>query len=302
VQRSGDQLKELTNSFEVDGFDSTNANTVAEEILRAGGGVKDFVYRQSPNSEIWFLHTDGSLSTMTYSKKEGVYAWAHQTLGGSALVETLSVSASPDGRVDRITLGTNRSGNRRRERVVDDYVATLTTNPHRIGAMYLDGAKIVGAAATSITGLSHLNGQTVGVVVDGGAYTDAVVSGGSVTLPKTSVAWAAVGYKYTARLRPTWPIIEKATGSSAGNVAKISELKILVKDTCDMTIQQVGGLRRVVEFLTTVSVLGAPPVLRSDYIVEPTNFDPDRSQLYDIISDKPYPLNILTITPKVFLQ
>lgn len=50
-------------------------------------------------------------------------------------------------------------------------------------AAFLDSHKIYsGAATTSIPGLSHLEGQTVWVLVDGWVHPDVVVTGGAQSL------------------------------------------------------------------------------------------------------------------------
>ena len=43
-----------------------------------------------------------------------------------------------------------------------------------------------GSAATTISGLDHLEGQTVSVLADGSTHPDKTVSSGSITLDRSS--------------------------------------------------------------------------------------------------------------------
>lgn len=53
---------------------------------------------------------------------------------------------------------------------------------------------------SSITGLSQYNGQTIGVVTDGGYLKDFLVTGGTISLG-SQATYAVVGYKYTGTMK-----------------------------------------------------------------------------------------------------
>jgi hypothetical protein len=56
------------------------------------------------------------------------------------------------------------------------------------------------ASSSTLTGLDHLEGETVSVFVDGSRQTDKLVSGGSITLDSAGTKKLA-GYKYRWRLK-----------------------------------------------------------------------------------------------------
>ncbi len=57
-----------------------------------------------------------------------------------------------------------------------------------------------GSATTTISGLDHLEGQTVSVLANGATHPDRTVSGGSITLARSSTK-VKVGLKYTSLLQ-----------------------------------------------------------------------------------------------------
>src|SRR6185437_15071263 len=66
-------------------------------------------------------------------------------------------------------------------------------------AFFVDcGLSYSGTAITTVTGLDHLEGQTVSVLADGGVVDGLVVSSGSITLPY-SASKIHVGLPFTSR-------------------------------------------------------------------------------------------------------
>lgn len=80
-------------------------------------------------------------------------------------------------------------------------------------AFFVDCGITYNSTATStITGLSHLEGETVQVLADGKVHPDCVVTSGAITLNYTA-SKVHVGYGFTSTLKPMKPDIE-GTGIS----------------------------------------------------------------------------------------
>jgi hypothetical protein len=77
-----------------------------------------------------------------------------------------------------------------------------------------------GAATTSITGLGHLEGETVKILADGAVHSDKVVSSGAVTLDISSKV-VQVGLGYTHKLKLLRMTGGNAAGTSVGKTKRI---------------------------------------------------------------------------------
>ena len=85
-------------------------------------------------------------------------------------------------------------------------------------------------ATTSITGLDHLEGETVAILGDGAVLPTQTVSSGSITLAE-SVSVAQVGLPFTYKLKPMRLDQNTSKGTSKGSIKKISEAVISFYNT-----------------------------------------------------------------------
>ena len=68
-------------------------------------------------------------------------------------------------------------------------------------AFFVDsGLTYSGSAATVISGLDHLEGQSVSILADGSTHPNKTVSGGSITLERSSTK-VNIGLGYTSLLQ-----------------------------------------------------------------------------------------------------
>jgi hypothetical protein len=84
-----------------------------------------------------------------------------------------------------------------------------------------------GAATTTITGLTHLEGETVKILADGATHADKVVASGQVTLDSSSkVVQVGLGYKHRMKfLRLTGG---NPVGSSVGKIKRIDGITFVL--------------------------------------------------------------------------
>ena len=103
-------------------------------------------------------------------------------------------------------------------------------------AFFVDcGITYDSTATSTITGLDHLEGETVKVLADGVVFDDATVSAGSITLKldgtTTTASTVQVGLGYTAKLVPMRPDISGPGGTTSGSIVTVSEMGISFIDT-----------------------------------------------------------------------
>lgn len=146
-------------------------------------------------------------------------------------------------------------------------------------------------SGTAITGLHHLEGQTIQVVADGRIHPDVVVSGGAVTLVRQS-SLVLLGYKYTGILEPLNFILVAALQNSVPFGKNIGQLSVMLADSI--------GVRYGTSFYDLQEIYASeggqltdrPPVPVTGVIDLPVEdtWDINKSILY--IQDDPYPCMI----------
>jgi hypothetical protein len=88
-----------------------------------------------------------------------------------------------------------------------------------------DGLSYSGVAATTLTGLDHLEGEEVCILGDGVVLDTETVVSGSITLA-VPVQKAVVGLPYRYALKPMRFDIQSQKGTSKGSIKRIAELVI----------------------------------------------------------------------------
>lgn len=208
LHRGRRQIRELTYNVQSDGFSAPDLTQLYPEVSL--GGIKSFAYSDSPVPRIWCVKEDGAMAALTYLRQEEVVGWTDITTdGGVESVVVIPSSLGADAGSDQVWVVVQRSINGATKRYVE-LLQDMTDEADTSDYWYLDSAlSYSGAAATTITGLSHLAGETVKVLGDGMVLTDKVVSvGGTITLERACTKVIA-GLGYTGTFKPSR--IEAAT-------------------------------------------------------------------------------------------
>ena len=153
-----------------------------------------------------------------------------------------------------------------------------------------DSAKIYnGVATTTITGLSHLEGETVAVLANGASHPDKIVAGASITLD-ISATEAEVGLPYTTEVDTVRPEIPTEFGTVQGVI------KAWVRINARL-YKSLGGAINGETIETrnpTHAMDAAPPVYTDDFEVQ--NLGYDKHGRINIRQSQPYPFTVLSIT------
>ena len=207
VQRGSMHLQEYQFAWETQQFQAVDLTELVKHLTTSG--IRAMAFSQNPEPMLWCVMLDGSLLTCTYNRAQEVIAWAKHTTQGT--FESVAVTYGDTANADDVWFVVLRNGTRRLEKIDVAFWANLYNG----GRLYhMDGAVTkTGAAFTSVTGLTHLNGLTAKVTANGIAQTDAVVSGGSVTVP-TGTTHAVVGLPFTSELQPMPFDIQLQTGTT----------------------------------------------------------------------------------------
>lgn len=239
VQRAGRKIRDLTYSIEVDGFIGIDRNRLASHITT--GGIVEMAYAQEPDSIIWAVRNDGQLLSMTYRQEEDVVAWSRHIIGGSfgsgnAVVESVTTIPGSDaaGQVqssegrDEVWLVVKRTINGATKRYIEFIEKEWDAAEDDQEDAYYSDSLITydGAATTTITGLDHLEGETVKILADGAIHPDKTVSSGQVTLDlEASVVQIGLGYEH--RLKTLKLDFGSPRGTAIGKKKRIEKLVLV---------------------------------------------------------------------------
>ncbi len=198
LQRAGRKLREYAYQFDTDSFVAPNMNVLADHITESG--VLELAYQQEPSQIVWAPRTDGVLTGMTYERTEEVVGWHRHTIGGG-VVESAVTIPHWDGDQDVLWLIVRRTIDGNTVRYVE-YVEKYMTNEY---SFFVDcGLTYDGSPVTAISGLDHLEGEEVAVLVDGAVHPNRTVSAGAINL-QLAGSVVNVGLPYTATIK-TMPI------------------------------------------------------------------------------------------------
>jgi hypothetical protein len=182
VQRDGATVQDLGYSFAVDKYEANNLSVLSQHLFD-GKTVKEWAYQQRPNSVIWCIMSDGSLLSFTYLKEHEVWGWAQHSTDGTFE----SVAAIPGiGASDEVCFIVNRTICGSTVRYVEYLTDRQAASDVTLG-VFLDSAlSYSGAATTTLSGLDHLDGETVDVLADGSVWKGLTVTSGAVTIPQAA--------------------------------------------------------------------------------------------------------------------
>lgn len=195
IQKGQEKVKEITFDLDTDGLLGIDLTILADHI--PSGGLTDMVWQQEPELIVWFVHSDGRLVGLTYDRANAAIGWHDHSIGGSGVVE--SITSIPSGAEDQVYVSVKRTIDGSTVRHVE-FLKPIEFGDDVADAFYVDsGLTYDGSATTTITGLNHLEGETVTILADGASHPDKTVSGGSITLER-SASKVHVGYSYTSTL------------------------------------------------------------------------------------------------------
>lgn len=308
VQRAGKKIRELVFDFDSDGYIAPDLTLLAEHIAGSGVGTgfTNWTYQQEPDSIVWVVRSDGVLTGMTYQRGENVVAWHRHILGGAfssgnAVVESVAAisnslsTAKGEDSLYMIVKRTINGGTKRYIEVMQpfDFADNIED------AWFLDSAlQYSGGATTSLSGLSHLEGQTVSILANGSTHPDKVVSSGAITLDR-SVTKAIVGLKYTSALQTMRIESGSADGSAQGKVKRIQEITARFFQTVGAEIGSSSTQTDLIPFRdSSMAMDTAVELFTGDKQIE-FNGDYETDGFIYIQQQQPLPMTITAMYPQL---
>jgi hypothetical protein len=217
------KIREMTFAADVEKFVSPDMTALADHITEAG--VACMAHQKNPDSILWCVLDDGSLISLVYDRQQDVIAWSPHPIDGTVQ----SVCVTPGTNEDDVWISIKRTIDSS-DKIYIEKMATRIQGDIE-NSFFVDSGIVVTGTSATISGLDHLEGETVVALVDGvydGTFT---VSSGDITLTTTPTAQAIVGLPYTAVLQPMRIIQNNQLGSSMASNTRVSALKVVFMNT-----------------------------------------------------------------------
>ena len=307
LQKAKRKIRELSYNFDTDGYVAPDLTILNDIVTKSG--INEMAYQQEPDSILWCVRDDGILAGLTYQRSEAVIAWHRHKLGGTfgtgstatgyGVVESVA-SISGQLTEDDFYVIVKRTINGATKRYVEafapfDFDETDATD-FRFADSHLTYS---GSATTTLSGLAHLEGQTVSVLADGATHADKVVSSGQITLDRSATK-AVVGLAYDSVLQTMRVEGGAAEGTSQGKTKRISKVVLRLFETVGVKVGPSLSNLETIPFRTTSSQMNNPvdTLLAGDKEIEFRD-DYNTDGFIFVKQDQPLPLSVLAIYPTV---
>jgi len=300
VQRQGAVIRAFGYSFEKDGYKGNDLTLLAPHLFR-GHTIVDWCYQQDPHSIIWCVRDDGMLLSLTFVDDQNVFAWAKHEIAGSfgdgaAVVESIACIEG-DGE-DEVYLVVKRTINSVTKRYIERLEPRWDGESQDIESAYFvdSGLTYSGAAATTITGLHHLEGETVSALADGNVIEGLTVTNGAITLA-TAASLVHVGLPYRSDIE-TLPINESAKeGAVQGRRKRVTGAALKLNQTRGVKYGPNSSLLR--ELQQRDAEAWSDPMLPYTGDTRILKFDPqwDSDGSFLIRQQFPLPMEVLAVYP-----
>lgn len=297
VERAGHRIRDMRFSFEIDRYKAEDLTVLSEHLFDgseiAGDTeqqqreIVDWAYQQQRDSIVWCVLSDGTLAGLVLNRERGVIAWTPHYIGGpegATSVEALQSIPSPDGKTDDLWMIVLRQVSpgvfQRSVEYMTDY---RLVKRGAAEAVHVDASVTYrGAPTSTITGLAHLNGQTVQVCADGSNHPARVVAGGQITLDRPA-SLVHVGYGFASRMQTMRLEVQGGAGTSQTARKAIAEAWLRLQSTIGGRVGPSFERMDEIKTLDPRKPVGTPPALFSgDYKVQfPAGFETDAYVCYE---------------------
>ncbi len=230
AQRSGRKLRELTFDDAVNAYVAPDMTVLADHVTL--GSIKRLAFQQEPNRILWTMLADGDLAAFTYDRAQQVTAWHRHTVGGTnTKVESIAVIPHPDGDQDQLWMIVSRTINGATKRYIEYLSPDWLRSNALTAAFFVDcGLTYEDTATTTITGLEHLEGESVTILANGATHPNKTVSSGAITLDVASSV-VHIGLSYSSTLQTMRIEAGAADGTAQGKTKRITNIVLRLDQT-----------------------------------------------------------------------
>ena len=266
IGKNKKRLREFAYNIDYDSFTTPDMTVLSEHL--GYGGFEECAFANYPNNILWVRRGDGILLGFTYYRDQDVTAWHRHTIAGTnAKVKSIAVIPGVDDAFDTLYMIVERTINSATKQYVEflEQDFRVADGDTKDDQFYVDsGLTYSGSAATTISGLGHLEGQTVAVLNNGAVESNKTVSSGSITLTNSTTK-CHVGLPFTAELESVNVEPKSQYGTTQGKRGRIDKAIFRLFETVGLKAGPSSSSVDVVPFRTTTSTMSATAPKTGDY-------------------------------------
>lgn len=226
---------------------------------------------------------------------------------GDAVIESIDVIPGADGsgqtqsseNRDEVWMIVKRTINGATKRYVEMLERDFEDGHDQEDAYYADSLITYdGTATTSITGLGHLEGETVKVWADGYIHTDEVVTSGAITLDQAASV-VQVGLPYAHLIQPVKVLGGTVSGTPLGKIKQIFDITFALHNCATIKYGPDEDNLQHVDFREVASNLSEAVELFTGELTYELDGDWSNDPSFVIKCDDPAPFTLLAWTPSI---
>lgn len=243
ADRSATRIFQLSYNVDTYDYSASDLTLLCPELCEAG--VTRIAVQRRPDTRLHCVLEDGTAAVMILEPSEEVTCWVKVETDG--LIEDVVVlPGTPEDKVYYVVKRTINSATKRylEKWAMESECRGATLNKQADSFIVFTN----GPASATVTGLDHLEGESVVVWADGlclkdanGAIQTFTVASGSISLTNEGVAYVAttgiVGLAYEARYKSTKLAHAAAGGTALNRSKRLIELGLILADTHAMGLQ-----------------------------------------------------------------
>jgi len=293
MQRDSRRMREISYSFQQDSYIAPDVTIFSDHVTESG--IVDMDYDQSPHNLLWCVRDDGQVAIMGREIEQEVLGWCRLVTDGT--VE--SVAVIPNGSEDQVWLLVNRTIDGSAVRYVE-YMKTFDWGDDQEDQFFVDcGLTYDSTATTAISGLDHLEGETVAIMTDGAVHPSKVVASGAITLDWSSSV-VHVGMAYTPKLVLNRPELgSDPKQSTQGMVKRICNATVRLYKSGSFSIGLEDGDLDLVEFRTSSMNMDEAVPLKTGDVYGKGKFGYNKDSRLEIQQTQPLALHIEAVIMEI---
>lgn len=289
VKPTKDAIKDFYYQYQIDAYAGDQLDILARDLFE-NKKIKQLAF-QEQDKTIWVLFEDGTMVYCCYMKEQEVLGWSKFETNG----KVVSIATIMSNFNDTLYLAVERDNGICIEKLDKRFSSKQVQDQ-----IFLDSAIVYedeGRYFNTITGLNHLNGQSVNILADGFVIKDILVTNGTITLDKF-VTKAIIGLPYETRVE-TLDINYQGNGNATfGDKRRAVSAVVQFIDSCDCKMGTSNGPLDEVIFRTD-EPLGTPTPLKTEKKDINLTSSHNEEEHIVIVQDKPLPFTVCAINQKV---
>ena len=317
ISRDGHRIRNFKYNDSNGSYVSANLSIMADHMRKLAGTIEEnnennFEFLQMAFQQsfeiIWVITASNTLVGMVYSKENGNISWFRTTFPGLVNIWGVAAIPGPNGEVDELWISIERTvdstsvfyiekiGARFDAASLEESNTDVTENLPK----FLDSHVLIDNLTPTITdtvsGLDHLDGETIKFMYRGEDLGDYLVTAGDITLSAAAqlkVDTGGIGFagiEYTSNFQSLDVEAGGDLGFSEGHTQRIERADVRYYQT---RAAKVGSPDKQDPVSLTTAV--TPRELFSGVHETRVPLSPDKDQKIKIVADTPQPCTVLSI-------